>query len=337
MSSQFTDFLNTFINLKQIQLQTEQVAQTAKTQAVSGVDTFMRLAQHTANPMELTSLVDRFSQLGVASREQLSGILQHVVPTAEAQKEYDVWRGRQMQDSGATDPTVSAATRTRTTEAANVNATGMNSGQLSNSKFISDVLSTAPTGGDLPGAMATRLAAGMSPGEMAVDQAVTQLPANELQQAGGAKVGTRMTAAQDANNQSTWATIRMQDRNNTAESAYHMGSLEVEAAKARAAAAGHDPQTIDHLITAKTSLMATLKDAKNKNPSAQELMSFIGGLNAINAQMSAYGIPNEGQIDYKPEMLTQPGFLTSLNNFLNRNVKNTSTPVGSQPAGTGRK
>lgn len=340
MPTQFTDFLQTFMGLKQIQNQTEQVAQTARSQAVSGLDTFMKMAQHTANPMEQTALVDRFSQLGVASREQLMGVLQHITPTAEAMKEYDIWRGRQLEDAPAgapPDPTVTPAGRTRMTEAANANSTGQNAGQLGSSQFLRDMFSLAPRSSDNAAEMASRLTGGMSTGETAIDRAMTALPGSEVTQAAGVKAGTRMSAAQDANVQLGFGQLRSQDRRNTAESAYQMGTLEVEAAKAKAAALGHDPQMVDHLISAKTSLMATLKDAKNKNPSAQELMAFIGGLNAINQQMTQLGIANEGQIDYKPEMLTQPGLYQSILNRLNSGTKLTSTPPGTAPAGAGRR
>lgn len=336
MPSNFSDMLNTLINYKQVQNQTQQIAQAGAAQAVQGVSTFMDLARHTADPATLTALVDRFAQLGVGNRQQLMGILQHVTPTSDATKDYltklgvDIKGGKRPE--GTTDELASTAG-----EAANVNTTGMNAGQLGASGFLASVFQHAnPNDPELAAGLASRTATGMTPGDMAVDAAQAALPASELTQQGGIKGGSRMTAAQDASNQLGWANLRANARSDEVRNAQNMVALgiskeQADAAMKKAEKNGVSPEAVVNLVEAKTKLMNLIRDKKTMNPSKQEVLGWIGNLNAINAAMSAYGLPNEGQVAFDPNMLTQPGFFDS---FLSRN---TSVPQNVAPPGTGRR
>lgn len=336
MSTQMTDFLQTFLNLKQVQNQTEQVAQQARQHAIGGMTTFMELAKHTADPAQLTGLVQRFSELGVASPEQLTSVLQHVTPTLDAQQAAQTKLGTDIA-AGHTPEGTTPAAASLATDTANTQLVGQNAGQRGASQFLSEIFKKVPTTGAQADQFALGLgaqtAAHMTPLQMVQDAAGRALPPEEILQQAGVAGGTRMTAAQDANNQAAWAGIRSQDRQITANSAYQMGSLEVDAAKARASSMGHDPQIISNLISAKSQLMSTFKDAKTKNPTPSEAMGYIGALNAINAQMAQYGLPNEGQIEYDPSLLVRPGAFSRL--FDRRPI--VSAPQNKQTAGAGRK
>jgi hypothetical protein len=342
MPSNFTDMLNTMMGLKQLQNQNIQIAQQGAAQATQGIDTFMKLAQHTANPTELTALVERFSQLGIGSPEQLTSLLQHVTPTQEATRDYMTRMGIDIAAGNKPEGTT-AATSDLASEAASVGVTGMNAGQRAGSTFLSDVFSRADrTDPRLAAGLASRTATGMTPGDMSLDALFGQLPAPEQSQAAGVKAGTRLSASADASNQLGWAGLRQNERQMIGQQGYQMGQLEVDAAKAKAAAAGKDPQVIVNLIDAKQKLLATLQNKKNANPTQQEILSFIGGFNAINLMMSQYGLPNEGQLEYNADTLLQPG---ALDRFLSgpqfmpgrQPPKATSQPTNVQPSGAGRR
>lgn len=336
------DFIQTFLQLKQVQNQTEQIANNAKAQTIGAMSTFMDLARQTADPGQLTALVDRFSQLGVGTPEQLGSILQHVTPTKEATAGYlsklgvDIAAGRAQ---GATEAESNLATET-----AGVQNTGMNKGQTAGSNFLADVFSKVDTHGEvgrqLAAGLASRTAAGLTPQQMQQEQDAMALPQAERTQAAGVAARTRLSAPDAAqqqlgllSNSLGWAGNRLGYAQLASQSAYQTASLAVENAKAQAAARGHDPQVIDNLLSAKNGAMKNLQDALAKHPSKGQLISLIGGVNAINAMLSGYGLPNEGQLEYDPDKLLTPGYITR---FFDRQPINVQ-PTNMQPAGTGRR
>lgn len=336
MPSSMTDFLNTFLNLKQVQNQTEQIVQKSRSDAITGMSTFMQLAQHTADPTQLTGLVSRFAELGVGTQAELSGILAHVTPTQEALKSYMTTRGIVAAD-GNTMGTPTKEGDTLARETASTNLTGMNRGQVGASDLLSGLFPRVDTAGQAGDALATHLgartAAGMTPFQMVEDAAGRALPSDEILQAAGIRGGTRMSAAQDAGARQGIGELNERRRVDTFNANYQIGMLDIDAARARATAMGRDPQIITNLIDAKNKLLSTVTDAQNKNPTRSAVLGFIGGLNAINSQMQALGLPNEGQIDYKPEDLVNPSFLSRLTD--RRPV--VVNPGNRQPAGSGRK
>jgi hypothetical protein len=338
MPSSIADFIGTFVQLKQVQNQTEQLQQQARNQAVSGMSTFMEIAKNTADPGELTALVDRFSQLGVGTPEQLGSILQHVTPTVEATKGYLSKLGVDVAAGTATGRSPDEARLAG--ETASAQNTGMNEGQRATSGFLADIFKKVDTHGavgeQLAQGLAARTAYGLTPGDMAVDQATTKLPANEVQQGSGVKLGTRMGAAQDAGNQLGWANNRLGvgnlelgNRQLAVTSAYQMGTLEVEAARAAAAAKGHDPQLVDNLLGSKNNILKLIQSTTN--PSKQLATGYIGALNGINAQLAALGVPTEGQIAYDPESLVQPGVWNKITTGIQNRLQGGPTPYVVKP------
>lgn len=336
MASGISDFIQTFLQLKQVQNQTEQIAQQARFQTVNEMNTFMELAKQTADPGQLTALVDRFAQLGVGTPEQLGSILQHVTPTVEATKGYLSKLGVDISSGRVTG--TPAAEANLASETASVQNTGMNKGQAAGSSFLADIFSKVDTHGEigrqLAEGLASRTATGMTPEQMQQGQDFLNLPQNERTQAAGVAAQTRLSAPQSAQNQLGWAGNRLGYAQLASQSAYQMGELAVENAKAQAAAKGHDPQIIDNLISAKNGAQKTLQEAAKQNAPKANIISIIGQLNSINAMLSAYGIPNEGQIPYDPEKLTNNGLFQIIKNWGQPvNVQ----PVNMQPAGAGRR
>jgi hypothetical protein len=329
--------LNTLVNFKQLQNQTEQIQQQARGQAIQGVSTFMNLARNTADPTQLTQLVNRFSQLGVGTTDELLGILNHVTPTEDALKSYYATLGGQVEAGHTPEGTTDASKRTAG-EALSSVTSGMNQGQAAASGFLSSVFAGAnPNTPGLAEGLASRTATGMTPGERAVDTAQAGLPAAELAQQGGIKGGTRMTAAQDAGNQLGFAQLRANVRSDEVRNAQRDVELgiskeQVDAAMKKATAQGLDPQKVTNLLEAKKGVLGLIQSRKNANPSKQELLGYIGTLNGLNAALTALGLPNEGQLEYNPDILLEPG-------FFDRKFKTpvTSTPVNVVPPGTGRR
>lgn len=316
MPSSINDFIQTFMGMAQLQNQQEQTDNARKAQAVQGVNTFMTIARQTADPMLLTGLVDRFAALGVAPKDELLQILQNVTPTGEALKAYGTRQGM-LQAAGAPTDSTTSESQTLNRETANTELTGQNSGQLATQGLIKDLIDKIPRSGANADMMATALgtktAAGLSPGQLVLDHALSVLPQNEITQGAGIQMGTRMSAPQDANNQLGWANLREENRKNTQYGALQEAGLNVDLQKAGMAAnskAGAQ-EHIPNLLATKEQLVSKLTDSKSPPP-AGLVISYIGALNAINQQLTGFGVANEGQISYDPQMLTNPSWLQGL-------------------------
>lgn len=309
MPSDIQDFINTFMGLKQLQNQTQQVALQAKEQALQGVNAFMQIARQTAHPGELAALTDRFAELGVGSREQLSSLLMNVTPTPEALKAAQAQFGINI---AAGDKSGTEASRQLAQDTASAELTGQSTTQRTIGRRQATAVESQPTGtpfGDfLNKAFASQTLAGMSPGKATIDALVLGLPTPELQQAAGVASGTRLSAEGNAQvqiaksrNDIEWAQLA----NTSAFQAAQLGMDEVKLKMMmkKAQAGGLDPNDFVQLITAKTALVKAAQDAKNKNPSDTELSAIVGGLNAINARMAAVGLPHEPPIENSPDVL----------------------------------
>jgi hypothetical protein len=325
-----SDFIGTFLNMAQLQNQQEQTENARKSQAVQGVNTFMTIARQTADPALLTGLVDRFAALGVAPKDELLSILQHVTPTQEALKAYSTRQGMLEKAGHPTDSDTSASSELNR-ETANTELTGMNEGQMSASAFLSDLFSKTQTGGRqgdmLAASLASRTAGNVTPGQLVLDHAMSLLPQNEIEQGAGIGLGTRMSAPQDATNQLGWANLREENRKNTQYGALTEAGFHADLTKAGMAALKGGLDHIPGLLQTKEQFIKQLTDAKG-SPTPALVMSIIGGLNSVNQQLTAAGIANEGQIQYKPEMLTDPTWLESIRRGMAGSSNIQFAPVG---------
>lgn len=335
MPSSMSDFINTFINMAQLQNQQEQVDIQKKSQAVQGVNTFMTLARQTADPALLTGLVDRFSSLGVAPKEELLSILQNVTPTQEALKAYSTRQGM-LDAAGHPVDSNTDASRNLNKEAANTELTGMSSGQMAASTFLDKMFAKIPTTGATADQMAmglgSKTTAGVTPGQLVLDHALSMLPQGTLAQGSRIGLGTEMSAPQAASNQRAiennelgWANARIQDRQVTQYGALQEAGFQVDLTKAGLAAGARDQTHIPNLLATKEQLVSKLTDSKSPPPPAL-VTSYIGALNAINQQLTQSGIANEGQIEYSPEMMTNPTWLQALKQRISGTGNITFTP-----------
>jgi hypothetical protein len=344
MPSSIQDFIGTFMQMAQVQNQQEQIENQRKAQAVQGVNTFMTIARQTADPALLTGLVDRFSALGVAPKEELLSILQHVTPTQEALQAYGTRQGM-LQAAGVPTDSSTAESKQLNRETANTQLTGQNAGTLAASGYVSNAMSKAPTSGPefdkMVAALASKTTAGLSPGQLVLDHALSMLPGNEIEQAAGVQAGTRLSAPQAASNELGWANMRQQGRQITQAGALGEAGMVTDLAGRRisAAASGAGNDHTAQLLATKEQLVTKLTDSKSP-PQPGLVISYIGALNAINQQLTAAGIANEGQVQYSPEMLTEPGWIQAFKRRLagqtNLTVKPVA-PITMQPRPTGRK
>ncbi len=304
MPSDIGDYIQTFMGLKQLQNQTQQVAEEARRGTMSGVNTFLQLARQTAHPGELAALADRFAELGVASRDQLTQLLTHVTPTGEALQAAQTQFGIGIAEG---DTSGTSAARSLAQDTASNTLTGQSRAQ----RAIGDRQQVALGGEDLNTpfskflnqAFLSNQLAGMSPGKATIDALIPGLPAPVLEQAARIQTQTSMSAQDNAQMQAQQANNKLGYAQLAAQSAYQMGSLEVEmvgrkaqAMAAAAKASGLEPQDFVQLITAKTQLIKAARDAQNKNPTPVEADAIVGGLNAINQRMKAAGLPYEPPI-----------------------------------------
>lgn len=312
MPSRASDILRTFIGIAQLQQGWQQLDDARSNARIAGINTFMTLARQTANPSELTALVDRFSQLGVGSREQLLSILQNVTPTTEAVTAGQTKAGVDVAAGKPTGKGAEADALARRT--ANAQLTGQNAGQLAAADFIAGAIERTPMTDVMAAATTSKLATGMSPGQLVLDAAITALPQDERVQAAGVGVGTRLSAPQDATLGHAYATLRETARHNrVGEALMETGQMvDLANAKARAGAGAiPDASNVASLITAKGGMIKQLTETKD-NPPPGLVISYLGALNAINRQLDMAGVPNEGQIPYDPQLLTDPTWFEAL-------------------------
>ena len=317
MASSMTDFLQTFLNLKQVQNQTEQIAQRAKTDVVSGLTTFMDLAKHTADPGARQALVQRFSSLGVASPEQLSAIQYHVAPSMDAQKET-------MMQAGVDKMTPENADRLAG-ETANIAFTGHDAGQLASSSFLKSVFEKT---GDITKnhqdfmdklaiGLGTRTAAGQDAGAFTLAAATAALPTGTVTRQANIAGGTDMSDSARAADQVArgglalgGAQLTETARNNSLDAMYKNGMLAVEQSRAAMSGMGAGREQVAKILESKVQVLSALTAAKQKDPTGSTIQGFIGALNGINQQLEALGVRQEGTLDYNVDELLKPGFFS---------------------------
>lgn len=333
MPSKVTDFIQTYQGLAKLQQDRDQIEDARESAKVAGLNTFMTLARQTAEPGQLLALVDRFAQLGVGSHEQLTSILQNVTPTQEAITSMMTQRGINVQEAAGTGDRLAS-------ETANTQLTGQNQGQTSTSQVVAGLMDRfkLPPGpmGDAYIAAAGARAIGATPGQLVLDHALSKLGMPELQQGAAVGLGTRLSAGQTeqsaqakAGLEYNWAGLRETSRHNRVGEALSEVELGISAqnAKTKANMTGiPDASNIASMIASKAGILKDLQNTKETPPPAL-VMNYIGALNTINAQLSAAGVPNEGQIDYTPDAVVDPSMWAALK----RRLAGVSTTVKYQP------
>lgn len=329
MPSRVSDILRTFLGIAELQQNYERIDQQKNDARVAGLNTFMSLARQTANPAHLTALVDRFSELGIGTKDQLLSILQNVTPTQEAVTANETATGIKVTEGQPTGKGAEADALARRTATSQL--TGQNSGQLAASDFIAGAIGKTPMTDVLAAATTSKLATGMSPGQLVLDAALAHLPGSEVTQAAGVSAGTRLSASQDAQVGQGYAQLREMARHNRVEEALGETNQMVDLTNARVRAGDHqtpDASNVASLLATKASLVKELTSQKG-NPPPGLVISYIGALNAINRQLEAAGTPTEGQIPYDPQLMTNPAFFEALKRRL---AGGASTPTVMRPA-----
>ena len=174
---------------------------------------------------------------------------------------------------------------------------------MGNSAFLSDLFAQAPRTPELAGALATQTASGLTPGKFVLDAALANLPPNVMTQAARIQTGTALSAGQNADLQVGMAGINERANEASMQNALGTAELDFKGAAAKSAAM----TAADSLMTNKASILKSLQGMKD--PAPQVVLGFVGALNAINAQLTNLGLPNEGQIPLDAAQMVQPGWL----------------------------
>jgi hypothetical protein len=331
MPTNISDLVNTFVNFGQYQLQKRQVADQEKNAQIAAINSFMNMAKQTADPTQLTALVQQFSSLGVASPEQLTSILQNITPSTEVQQAGQTQRGIRVAEGQPSGKGAEADQLAR--QAANQTLTGRDAGQLATADFLAKSLAAAgPPSADLAAATAARLGPGMTPSQLVFDHLRAMMNPSQQQQMINIEGGLAPNAAQTMQNQTqvrgqnlqhdealqnlnlNWGQLNESNRHNRAGEAATISGLELQgqqidnefkAAIARANSSGdeHLPQ----LLQIKEQVQKQLSD-KNAKLTPTLIISAIGILNSVNQQLQAMGKANEGQLPYNPDVMVDPGW-----------------------------
>jgi hypothetical protein len=298
MSSSMNDFLNTVLQMRHVMNETQQVNQERDNQRVAALGHFLDQARTSQDPQLMTALIDTYSNAGVASRENLLSLLRTVAPTTQAVQGYMTKQGVQVQNGIPSDQQTSAG-ENLAAETANTQLTGMGAGQMAGSQLVSSLIAR----GERPQGLANEAVAltgtggRMGSGVVAVDQAMSRLPAQQQTDMALIQGDLMLGARAGAQDRLGWATL-------TAQSAMDQAQLDARN-KAMKNPAMQDFSGISAMLVNKAGLIKELTTMKEAPP-PQVLMGYLGTLNAINQSLDALGIANEGPMPYDPNLLADP-------------------------------
>lgn len=335
MPSSIQDFIRTYMGMAELQQGQQQIEQRQREAQIAGLNTFISLARQTADPTQLTSLAQRFAQLGVAPIEHLTSILGSITPDQNALDAHAQQRGMMAIEGNPTGETASAdATYKRGAEN---RITGQTAGQIAADNLNALFLNRTPTEGAAGDVMAAAVQArqlgGTTPGQLVLDNVLSNLDRATLDWGARASIGTALTQGQYSQNELGWANLRQQERATLGNQALQEAQLGLQKSMADARNVGKngeqvpDPSNIASLISTKASILRELMSSK-ETPTPALMMNYIGALNGINQQLRLGGVPTEAPIEYKPEMLTDPNWFES---FKRRNIAVAPTPVYPNP------
>lgn len=334
MPSGLGDFIGTILKVKALQQQQQQIDETQRADTVQGLNVFMALARQTANPATLAALADRFSQLGLASRDDLMNTLQNVTPTQEAIHAAQTQAGINVVGGGTTGKGQAADRLARQT--AETTLTGQNAGGLAASEYNAALFGKAPTSGPLVDAAAAALVARQAGGSVAdiiLGNDILGYTPAERGRASRIQTGLALSqpaevqaAAQLGQQKIDWAKVNELVRSNRADEALKEMGLGIEYAigTARGQAAGSEGLT--SLLSTKAGIINEINKTKG-TPTPGLVTSYIGALNSINQRLEALGYPTEGQIPYNPNYLTDPGIWDRLKSWVGN-----PSPIVMQPS-----
>lgn len=210
------DSIQQFIeNYFRIQAMSEQARQFNESQDLARrqtetqeIQNFVGLAQNAQRPAELGALAEFFTSRNPQMGETFSNLMMNIAPNLQTQQAGAVQRGYQ-----AASPEQQGALNA---EAVAQNLGGTSTAGIGVNQMIgrglSNVDPNSPEGQSMAEAAVLRLAAGMSPGEYALDQTTANLPQEALSQAVSINQGRSMSAPQAAQNQLGWAGMNLDER-----------------------------------------------------------------------------------------------------------------------------
>jgi hypothetical protein len=309
MGTSMNDFLNTVLQMRHVMNETAQVQQQRDSARVSALSSFIQQAQMSQDPQLMTPLIDTYANAGVASREDLLGLLRTIAPTTAALTGYETKQGMMGRNGIPTDQQTPAGSALAS-DTANAQLTGQNAGQLAGSALLAQLIPHGRTDQSTADQAASRAATGMTRGQSALDTAMANLPA--VDQTSMARIQGDLTlgARGDAQNQLGWAQNRLGWAGLMSQSANDQAELGIRAEAAKHAGRS-DLTGISAMLTNKAGLIKALTDTK-ESPPPQVIMGYIGSLNAINQLLDNLGIANEGQIPFDPALMSDPTWLQSI-------------------------
>jgi hypothetical protein len=276
--SPFSNMIQNFMMLNQVKAQRDQLEHQKRQQMVEGISTFMDQSRAMTDPEQLKNLQQFYSEtLGIPT-SALDEIRSTIVPHIETMRAGAVRTGR---DAMGTE------------ELANVNRTAATSAlagqtptQMGTDQFL---LQTLGGQGPVSEAMRTRLAAGMSPGELRTSDMLTQQPDEFFRDKFNIEAGRQMSAGQTAQMDLGWADHRQRERFHIAEMALREMGLELDSmglqAKIQAGAGENTLKEIEEYAKSVRSLTET-----RASRSQQEITAVEGLVNAQQQRLVDQGV-----------------------------------------------
>jgi hypothetical protein len=218
--SPFNDMIQNFMMLNQVKAQRDQLAHQKRQQMVEGLTSYMDQARTMPDPDSLSNLKQFYSQtLGIAP-ETLDELSASILPNIETQRTGAVRRGMagmSPEQAGQLDLT-----------AATTAIGGQTPAQMGTDQFLLDTLQ-GPETNMLSQALRSRLAAGLSPGELKMSATLAGMPEDFFRTRHMVEGGQLLSSGQTAQMELGWADHRQRERFHTAEMALRETGLELDA------------------------------------------------------------------------------------------------------------
>jgi hypothetical protein len=276
--SPFSNMIQNFMMLNQVKAQREQQEIQRRQNMVSGLSTYMDQARAMPNPEQLTNLTQFYSETLGIDPSALDEIRNNIMPNIETMRTQAVRTGRD-----AMDPEQLA--QVNQTAATNVLA-GQTPREMGVDQFLIQTLSGE---GAISDALRTRLAAGMSPGELRTSETLARQPDAFFDDMHNIAAGRQLSAGQSSQMELGWADHRQRERFHIAEMALREFGMELDQAGLQAKiAAGQDENALKEIEEYAKSVRSLTETRASR--SQQEITAAEGLVNLQAQRLTEMGL-----------------------------------------------
>lgn len=330
MPSPFSDFINQYIGLSQLNLQREQEQRMHGIAQATAAQTIQQLAQSAVDPEKLRPVVEQFRRAGLGTPEALGAILQGTAPTAATLQAYSARQGM-LDTQGVPSSNLTEASKASSQEAMNRVLTSQSSAANTISQFFTNKVAPHLPGDPesletLAQADAAREIGGTGVMQLLIGRRFGQQPVTEQTRATRIATDLELGAGNQLNASIKGAELRQRERQITSESAIQEADLalrkygfDLQSQQSRLrSGAGLGPEDVPGLLDTETKLQNAITAGKNSLSPAQ-VAQYMGTLASIQAILRGLGVPSQNEeaiLQSNPNTFNAGGISGWLGNML---------------------